>query len=343
MSVSVAASTRLASLKASTHLTQIASHASSTQSVGRSRTCRRCEHSGSASGFRTRPSWRRSSLGPASRQSPSPGRRAPRSEPLAFAGCDRGEIRAIFTVDLFNEGVDIPEVDTVLMLRPTESSTIFLQQLGRGLRHSPGKSVLTVLDFIGQAHRSYRYDVRYPRTGRRNAETGRIRGRGGVSADAAGLRDPTRSDSNLLRPGQHQVEPWTGRRALVEDLKALPPSTTLAEFIDRSGHDLDEIYANPASGTRSRILGRGLVSSNRCRRWTRSSAQSGERCTSTMTSGLAPWIDWLERGSSPPSASHGVTRRSSPAHAVCRDRPTRPSGQRAGCRVRRAVGIAAPR
>ena len=45
-----------------------------------------------------------------------------------------GELRAIFTVDIFNEGVDIPEVDTLLLLRPTESATIFLQQLGRGLR-----------------------------------------------------------------------------------------------------------------------------------------------------------------------------------------------------------------
>ncbi|RKH42886.1 DUF3427 domain-containing protein [Corallococcus sicarius] len=75
----------------------------------------------------------------------------------------RGELQAVFTVDLFNEGVDIPEVDTLLLLRPTESATLFLQQLGRGLRWSQGsgKSVLTVLDFIGQANRRYRFDVRY--------------------------------------------------------------------------------------------------------------------------------------------------------------------------------------
>ena len=73
----------------------------------------------------------------------------------------RGELRAIFTVDIFNEGVDIPEVDTLLLLRPTESATVFLQQLGRGLRWAEGKSVLTVLDFIGQAHAEYRFDIRY--------------------------------------------------------------------------------------------------------------------------------------------------------------------------------------
>jgi superfamily II DNA or RNA helicase len=66
-----------------------------------------------------------------------------------------GEINCIFTVDLFNEGVDIPEADTVLFLRPTESLTVFIQQLGRGLRLSDGKEVLTVLDFVGQAHKNY--------------------------------------------------------------------------------------------------------------------------------------------------------------------------------------------
>ena len=66
-----------------------------------------------------------------------------------------GEINCIFTVDLFNEGVDIPDIDTVLFLRPTESLTIFIQQLGRGLRLSENKEALTVLDFVGQAHANY--------------------------------------------------------------------------------------------------------------------------------------------------------------------------------------------
>ena len=61
-----------------------------------------------------------------------------------------GEVRFIFVVDIYNEGVDIPEVNTVLFLRPTESLTIFLQQLGRGLRLSEDKECLTVLDFIDE-------------------------------------------------------------------------------------------------------------------------------------------------------------------------------------------------
>jgi superfamily II DNA or RNA helicase len=65
-----------------------------------------------------------------------------------------GDLQVVSTVDVFNEGLDVPEVDTVLMLRPTESPVVFLQQLGRGLRRSDGKDALTVIDFIGN-HRSF--------------------------------------------------------------------------------------------------------------------------------------------------------------------------------------------
>lgn len=74
-----------------------------------------------------------------------------------------GKQHILFTVDLFNEGVDVPAVDTILMLRPTESATIFLQQLGRGLRKADGKSVLTVLDFVGQQRKEFRFDQRFSR------------------------------------------------------------------------------------------------------------------------------------------------------------------------------------
>lgn len=69
-------------------------------------------------------------------------------------------VNVVFCVDLFNEGVDVPEVDTVLFLRPTESALVFLQQLGRGLRRMDDKPCLTVLDFVGQAHRKFRFDLR---------------------------------------------------------------------------------------------------------------------------------------------------------------------------------------
>lgn len=73
----------------------------------------------------------------------------------------KGELRFIFVVDIYNEGVDIPEINTVLFLRPTESLTIFLQQLGRGLRLSPDKDCLTVLDFIGQANKKYSFSHKF--------------------------------------------------------------------------------------------------------------------------------------------------------------------------------------
>lgn len=72
-----------------------------------------------------------------------------------------GEIKFIFVADLFNEGVDIPDVNTILFLRPTESLTVFLQQLGRGLRIADGKECLTVLDFIGQAHKNYSFEEKF--------------------------------------------------------------------------------------------------------------------------------------------------------------------------------------
>lgn len=70
----------------------------------------------------------------------------------------KGALRFLFTRDVLNEGLDVPDINTVLFLRPTESLTVFLQQLGRGLRHAPEKDSLTVLDFVGQYHRRYRID-----------------------------------------------------------------------------------------------------------------------------------------------------------------------------------------
>lgn len=79
-----------------------------------------------------------------------------------------GEIKVIFSVDMFNEGVDVPSVDMVLFLRPTESPIVFLQQLGRGLRKSKGKEYLNVLDFIGNYEKAGR--TRFLLTGKNLSE-----------------------------------------------------------------------------------------------------------------------------------------------------------------------------
>lgn len=88
--------------------------------------------------------------------------KTPRDERLqAQRKLEYREICFIFTVDLYNEGVDIPCLDTVLFLRPTESLTVFLQQLGRGLRLDNKKSHLTVLDYIAPQNKKFRYAKRF--------------------------------------------------------------------------------------------------------------------------------------------------------------------------------------
>jgi len=72
---------------------------------------------------------------------------------------ESGELDVIFSVDIFNEGVDVPNIDTVLMLRPTESTVIWMQQFGRGLRRAPNKPCLKVIDYIGN-HRSFLMKLR---------------------------------------------------------------------------------------------------------------------------------------------------------------------------------------
>lgn len=80
---------------------------------------------------------------------------------LAKSDLQSGKIQFICVVDLYNEGVDIKDINTVLFLRPTESLTVFLQQLGRGLRLSEGKDCLTVLDFVGRANKKYNFETKY--------------------------------------------------------------------------------------------------------------------------------------------------------------------------------------
>lgn len=74
---------------------------------------------------------------------------------------ERGEIHAIVTVDLYNEGIDLPFVDTLLLLRPTQSATLFQQQIGRGLRLFEGKESCLILDFVGQHKEGFRFDMLY--------------------------------------------------------------------------------------------------------------------------------------------------------------------------------------
>ena len=160
----------------------------------------------------------------------------------------RGEIRAVFAVDLFNEGVDLPEVDTVLMLRPTESATVFLQQLGRGLRWAEGKRVLTVLDFVGQVRREYRYDVRYRALlgGTRNQVQRAVEADFPLLPPGCALRLDRIAKETVLRNLRASVS--NARSRLADDLRSLGVDARLGEFTREAGAELEEIYAQPQRG-----------------------------------------------------------------------------------------------
>ncbi|CAL9552253.1 DUF3427 domain-containing protein [Streptomyces sp. enrichment culture] len=89
------------------------------------------------------------------------GQTPPDERRQALADLRSGALQVIFSVDLFNEGLDVPDVDTLLLLRPTSSATVFLQQLGRGLRRTGDKAVLTVLDLIGQHRKEFRFENQF--------------------------------------------------------------------------------------------------------------------------------------------------------------------------------------
>jgi superfamily II DNA or RNA helicase/HKD family nuclease len=153
-----------------------------------------------------------------------------------------GSINVIFSRDVFNEGLDIPEVDTVLFLRPTESATVYLQQLGRGLRKWRGKAGLTVLDFIGQQHRRFRFAPRLSAlTGRSRAQLVRD-----VPADfpylPAGCTirlDPV-AKNVVLENIRSAVR---GKAAdLADDLRVIG-DVSLADFLLGSERVVDEVYA----------------------------------------------------------------------------------------------------
>ncbi|MFJ5694765.1 DUF3427 domain-containing protein [Arthrobacter sp. NPDC093125] len=170
----------------------------------------------------------------------------------------RREINCIFAVDLFNEGLDLPQVDTILLLRPTQSATIFLQQLGRGLRRAEGKAVLTVLDFIGQQRREFRFDLRYRALtgyGRRELEKA-------VEDEFPYL--PSGSQIVLDRVAQKVVldnikaQLRYNRAQLVRDIASYA-ETELEAYLERSGNDVKTIYRSTKDSWTGYLRQAGLV------------------------------------------------------------------------------------
>ena len=158
----------------------------------------------------------------------------------ALADLRERRVSVLFAADLFNEGLDLPDVDTVLFLRPTESATIFLQQLGRGLRRTPDKAVLTVLDFVGHHRKEFRFDQKLRAlTGhtRRGLEREIERGFPFLPAGCQIVMD-RQAQSIVLENIKAQVaNRWP---AMVSELRSYG-DMDLRTFMDESGIELADI------------------------------------------------------------------------------------------------------
>ncbi len=163
-----------------------------------------------------------------------------------------GELQVIFAVDLFNEGFDVPEIDTILFLRPTESATLFLQQLGRGLRKTPNKACLTVLDFIGRQHQEFRFDLRFRALvggTRRQVEHELEAGFPTLPSGCAIQLD--RVAKEIILDNIRQQFRATTTKGLVRELQRLhaaSPRPTLARFLAETGLTLEDFYDRVSIG-----------------------------------------------------------------------------------------------
>lgn len=171
---------------------------------------------------------------------------SPRSErEKALRDLAAGRVRVVFSVDLFNEGVDVPDVDTILMLRPTESPTLFLQQLGRGLRKTPDKGVCTVLDFVGTHRAEFRFDRRYRALlggSRKDVERAV---RAGVPFLPAGchMQLDRKSSEIVLRSLRDAIPSrWPAKVEELRSLRRVRGDLTLSAFLEESGLDLEDVY-----------------------------------------------------------------------------------------------------
>ncbi|MEU9172210.1 DUF3427 domain-containing protein [Streptomyces sp. NPDC048420] len=166
----------------------------------------------------------------------------------ALSELQDGKLQVIFSVDLFNEGLDIPDVDTLLLLRPTNSATVFLQQLGRGLRRTETKPVLTVLDFIGQHRAEFRFEEQF------RALTNLSRNR---------LVDHIEHDFPQLPSGCQIILEGKSKQLVLDNIRAQLGATVkvlvkevkdyrtprLADYLRESRREIKELYKSDNSWT----------------------------------------------------------------------------------------------
>jgi superfamily II DNA or RNA helicase/HKD family nuclease len=169
----------------------------------------------------------------------------------AIANLRNGSVQVLFTVDVFNEGVDIPAINTVLFLRPTESSTVFLQQLGRGLRRAEDKSVLTALDFVGHHRKEFRFDQRFrAMTGSTRAQLVRDIEHGFpfLPAGTEIVLDRQSQELVLENVRSQVAKRWT---TITSELRA-HPTDDLSTFLAESGVELPDVVRGDRSWARLR-------------------------------------------------------------------------------------------
>jgi superfamily II DNA or RNA helicase/HKD family nuclease len=153
-----------------------------------------------------------------------------------------GELRAVFSVDVLGEGVDVPHVDTVLLLRPTDSATVFTQQLGRGLRRAEAKPSLTVIDLIGQQHHQFRFDRRLAALVDRRRGPLASQIEDGFPFLPSGCHiELDRQSEEIVLENLRDAARLTQWRTLVEDLKGLIQAT-LSDFLDRTERAPVDVY-----------------------------------------------------------------------------------------------------
>jgi superfamily II DNA or RNA helicase len=168
----------------------------------------------------------------------------------AIGDLTAGRVSVVFSVDLFNEGVDVPTVNSLLMLRPTESPLLFLQQLGRGLRKAPDKSLCTVLDFVGQHRKEFRYDRRFRALlggSRKQVERQVSEGFPFLPSGCSMQLDRVATERVLDSIRYALPSRWSDKSAELRSLAAQRPDIGLAEFLEESGLELDDIYVNNRS------------------------------------------------------------------------------------------------
>ena len=168
----------------------------------------------------------------------------------ALADLAARRTNVVFSVDLFNEGVDVPAIDTLLLLRPTDSPTLFLQQLGRGLRKSHGKTVCTVLDFVGHHRKEFRFDRRFGALlgGSRKGLLAQIEDRFPFLPAGCHMElDPVAADIVLRSIREAVPSRWSAK---VEELRRISSNGTsvrLSDYLDESDLDLDDVYSGGKS------------------------------------------------------------------------------------------------